>query len=205
MVQIAACLERWPAPRIERRVSRPARPARTIRPTGHYPSDLIWSGNRWRCPACCSSFSALPRHACPGESVVFKKILSKDMGHQLWSARCDDGSILMFCRRCGHYSANRAVDLLKRCIPPPLGATNVVKRLSKGLHPWKRMSLSKPWPVRIQVPLAAPCAAIDLDHLACSYMPRIAPSNETLQAMPARVIELDDADCDDSERPPSSA
>ena len=187
---ISACLELWPAPRIEHRIARRRRRVAARRPIGHYPTDLVWSANRWRCPACCSSFSVLPQRPCPGESATFKKILGTDRGHRLWSACVADGTFLMYCKGCGCSSSSKGVGLLRHC-PGPVagtyGVTTGLKRLAKGLHPWKAMSISKPWPVQICVPLPAPCRYVFPDAPTSTSMLPVIPCERANE--PTRDIE----------------
>ena len=130
---------------------------------------MLWSGNRWHCHTCCSSFQALPRHPCPGESKAFKQILGKDRGRRLWSTCVSDGTLLMYCKGCKCSSSSKGVGLLQNCSGPAAGTFGVtagLKRLKRGLHPWKPLAISKPWPVHIHAPLLTPSCEISANSVS---------------------------------------
>ena len=186
---ISACLSLWPAPCIEHKPARRKRGRFVKRPIGHFPSDLTWSFNRWHCSVCCGSFATLPRHQCPGESRVFKEVLSKHRGHRLWSASVNDGTTLLYCRLCGCSSSSKGAGLLKDCQGCAQGKYDTatgLKRLQKGRHPWKPVRISKPWPVQLQIPTPAPCAPLSASGAS---MPICSPAQGLGQ--PHEVVHVD--------------
>ena len=163
------------------------------KPVGHFPSDLTWSFNRWRCSSCCGVFVNLPRHPCPGKSCVFKDILHKDRGHRLWAACAADGLILLYCKVCGCSSSSKGVGLVKNCpgrVQGTYGTSAGLARIRRGLHPWRPISIGKPWPVQISVPRSLPCAQ---PSASSTSMPRSSPHALSLEPARSRqVLSFDD-------------
>ena len=88
------------------------------------------------CCYCLRSFRS-PRSLkeCPGSSPSFDRIFAGDFGHVLWAARITNGSLLVFCNRCGAFCENRAVYLCKPCGEPTSYSARFFRQLRRGLHP----------------------------------------------------------------------
>ena len=158
---IGSCLSLWPTPSFVRRQRVHHGKARR-RGLGH---SLSWLSNSWRCSICFSTFNVLPRHPCPGESKTFRHIVEGDNGHRLWAALASDGSILIYCKLCGCSSTTKGRGLLASCagpMPRSFGVTVSLPRIAKGRHPFRTLSLSRPW--RITLPTAF--AGISCDSVA---------------------------------------
>ena len=115
-------------------------PPLTVAEGGH---QWIKEGNRWCCENCPRSVRSKDKHLrrlCPSS---FRAGLGSHAGrsHSHWSV----GKVI-FCGRCGAYSAHRLRGLADACRGKPsgLGAQTRLRKLRDGIHPTKGTWLGRP-------------------------------------------------------------
>ncbi len=97
--------------------------------------------DRWRCEACwtwCAG-RAVPRYrrlqACPGTRDTKEAREYTLLGHRMRAIQASPP--FLFCVKCGGSSLRRAYKLSRRCEEPNASGRQALKRVAKGLHPWR--------------------------------------------------------------------
>ncbi len=111
----------------------------------------------WRCRVCCTWCrgakvpAAREYEQCTGVRADERQLRS--LGHRPCRAQ---GTVpFTFCSKCGGWMARRGSKLAKPCLPPTSAGLQALRRIEKGLHPWRR---------RAQEGADAPRSAVYITH-----------------------------------------
>ncbi len=111
----------------------------------------------WRCRVCCTWCRgakvpvAREYERCTGARADERQLRS--LGHRPCRAQ---GTVpFTFCSKCGGWMARRGAKLARPCLPPTGAGLQALRRIEKGLHPWRR---------RVQEGTDAPRSAVQITH-----------------------------------------
>ncbi len=94
----------------------------------------------WRCRVCATWTvgADVPdrrrRETCAGPAADEAGL--RALGHR--PCRATGALPFTFCSRCGAWAARRSSKLSKPCVPPTQAGLQALKRIERGLHPWRR-------------------------------------------------------------------
>ncbi len=94
----------------------------------------------WRCRVCATWVvgDAVPANrameVCKGPMANEAEL--RKLGHR--PCRAQGACPFTFCSKCGAWAARRSNKLAKPCAPPTSAGVQALRRMEKGLHPWRR-------------------------------------------------------------------
>ncbi len=107
--------------------------------------DLHWwtfQEDRWRCTACGKWSTGehlgpkLRSEKCGGHMAESKASMWHSLGHRI---RVAGGAYTFaYCSRCGAWGSRRSHKLQLRCVGPTAAGAAALKRIARGLHPWRK-------------------------------------------------------------------